>query len=105
MKKLLRLSMVALVGLVFAGLTVHMLVPNTRAKAAGNGVLLTGMVKAAQGEKMAGVTVSARADGSDITTSVFTDADGNYFFPRLAEGNYRVWAQATGYDAGRAEVQ
>ena len=43
---------------------------------------------------MEGVTVSARATGSSITTSVFTDADGQYFFPPLSEGRHKVWAQA-----------
>jgi hypothetical protein len=54
---------------------------------------------------MAGVTISARANGSNITTSVFTDADGVYYFPKLSGGPYDMWAQATGYDAARAELQ
>ena len=37
-----------------------------------------------------------------FTTSVFTD-EGNYFFPQLDNGQYRVWAQAVGYEAERAE--
>ena len=53
---------------------------------------------------MEGVTVSARATGSSITTSVFTDADGEYFFPPLSEGQYKVWAQAVGYEAARTDV-
>jgi len=56
--------------------------------------LLTGAVTSAAGEKMGGVTVSAKAEGSPITTSVFTDESGNYYFPLLPSGKYRVWAQA-----------
>ena len=68
------------------------------------GPALTGLVRSASGERMEGVTVSARAAGSTVTTSVFTDADGEYFFPPLADGKYRVWAQAVGYEAGRTEL-
>src|SRR3979490_593491 len=69
-----------------------------------NGVLWGGSVKSESGEKMAGVTVSAKGTGHTITTSVFTDGSGDFYFPRLATGKYRVWAQAEGFDAGRAEV-
>jgi virginiamycin B lyase len=68
------------------------------------GALLSGSVKSDSGAKLDGVTVSARGAGQTITTSVFTDEDGNYFFPRMAEGKYRVWAQAEGFEAGKAEV-
>ena len=79
-------------------------VSHKTAKAQDNGVLLTGMVKSAQGEKMAGVTVSARADGSTITTSVYTDATGNYYFPPMAAGKYNVWAQTLGFEQTKAQV-
>ena len=67
-----------------------------------DGPTLTGQVRSAAGERMEGVTVSARAAGSNVTTSVFTDADGEYFFPPMAADKYSVWAQAVGYEAGRA---
>ena len=51
---------------------------------------------------MGGVTVSAKAEGSTITTSVFTDETGNYYFPPLPNGKYRVWAQALTYNAPTA---
>jgi len=65
---------------------------------------LSGKITSSGGEKMEGVTVSARAAGSSMTTSVFTDADGEYYFPPLAAGKYKVWAQAQGFNAGRAEL-
>src|SRR6266576_1399353 len=68
------------------------------------GVLLAGSVKSESGEKLAGVTVSAKGIGHTITTSVFTDEAGDFYFPRSAAGKYRVWAQAEGFDAGRVEV-
>jgi len=65
--------------------------------------MLTGRITAASGERMEGVTVSARQFGKTFTTSVFTDAEGEYYFPRLEEGKYNIWAQAIGYDAAITE--
>jgi streptogramin lyase len=67
--------------------------------------LLTGAVTSAAGEKMGGVTVSAKAVGSPITTSVFTDETGNYYFPPLPDGKYRVWAQALTYRTAGGNVE
>src|SRR5438105_14648750 len=66
---------------------------------------LTGTVSSATGEKMAGVAVSAKGQGSTITTSVYTDKAGNYSFSPLPAGKYRVWAQAIGYGTAKAELQ
>ncbi len=65
--------------------------------------LLSGAVTAG-GKAMGGVTVSARAEGSTITISVFTDAAGHYYFPPLAAGKYKVWAQALSFETGKGEV-
>jgi streptogramin lyase len=74
--------------------------------AATDGMLLAGTVRSQSGETLEGVTVSARAEGSTITTSVFTDEQGNYYFPPIsAKGKYRIWAQATGFATERAEVE
>jgi streptogramin lyase len=67
-------------------------------------ILLAGTVKLDSGEKMSGVTVSARADGRTITTSVFTDEQGDYYFPPMESGKYQVWAQADTFETARAEV-
>src|SRR5262245_61366516 len=68
-------------------------------------VLLAGSVTSAAGEKMGGVTVSAKADGSPITTSVYTDEAGGYYFPPLPEGKYRVWAQALTFQTAKGAVE
>src|SRR6202042_2803295 len=52
--------------------------------------LLTGAISSSAGEKLNGVTVSAKQDGTTITTSVYTDDSGNYYFPQLPAGKYRV---------------
>src|SRR5262245_18714087 len=66
--------------------------------------LLSGVVQSQSGEAMGGVTVSAKAEGSTITTTVFTDASGAYYFPPLPAGSYRVSAQALTFDIARTEV-
>ncbi|MCY4077987.1 MAG: carboxypeptidase regulatory-like domain-containing protein [Acidobacteria bacterium] len=75
---------------------------------AGAPTPLAGAVTAADGEPMPGVAVSARAEGSSVTTSVFTDEAGRYYFPALepplAGGPYQVWAQAVGYERANANV-
>ena len=66
---------------------------------------LSGTIKSAEGQPMEGVVVSARAGGKSFTTSVYTDQNGAYFFPSLDTGHYKVWAQAVGFQAGRAAVK
>ena len=66
--------------------------------------LLTGAVTSSSGEKLGGVTVSAKIDGSTITHSVYTDESGNYYFPPLPAGKYRVWAQALSFETAKGEV-
>src|SRR5262245_22168467 len=65
---------------------------------------LSGAIVSPTGQKLEGVTVSAKREGSTITTSVYTDASGGYYFPPLPEGKYRVWAQALGFERSTAAV-
>jgi streptogramin lyase len=67
--------------------------------------LLTGAITSASGAKLEGVQVSAKKEGSTITTSVYTDQNGDYFFPPMAEGKYRVWAQALGFNTAKDAVE
>jgi streptogramin lyase len=60
--------------------------------------LLTGTVRSTAGAPVEGVAVSAQIAGEPITTSVYTAADGRYFFPPMKEGRYKVWAQAIGLE-------
>src|SRR5262245_17802349 len=66
--------------------------------------LLRGTIASAAGEKLGGVTVSARLEGSTVTTSVYTDETGNYYFPPLPAGKYKVWAQALGFEIANGNV-
>jgi streptogramin lyase len=67
--------------------------------------LLSGTISSAAGEKMGGVAVAAKADGTTITTSVYTDETGSYYFPPLPPGKYRVWAQALSFETAKGEVE
>src|SRR5262245_3459457 len=63
-------------------------------------VALSGFVTSADEGPMEGVLVSAKKTGSAITTTVVTDAQGRYRFPRarLEPGAYTVRIRAIGYD-------
>lgn len=65
---------------------------------------LTGKVTAEQGA-LEGVLVSARKDGSTITTTVVSDKDGRYSFPadRLEPGQYAMRIRAVGFDLDNAK--
>ena len=55
-----------------------------------SGVALSGKVSSEQEGPMEGVLVSAKREGSTITVTVVTDAQGRYSFPqnRLESGSY-----------------
>src|SRR3979490_1524882 len=67
--------------------------------------LLSGAIASRSGQKLEGVTVSAKLEGSTIATSVYTDAAGVYIFPPLPAGKYRVWAQALGFERSNGAVE
>jgi streptogramin lyase len=61
---------------------------------------LSGQVSSAEEGPMEGVLVSAKKDGSTITTTVVTNEKGEYSFPagRLDAGHYTISTRAIGYD-------
>jgi streptogramin lyase len=70
---------------------------------------LTGHVSSAEDGRMEGVVVSAKKVGSTVTTSVATDTQGHYSFPRsrLLPGQYTLTIRAVGYEmtgAGAVEI-
>jgi hypothetical protein len=93
-----------LLGVVIAG-------PSKAAPQSQAGAALTGSVRSAKEGLMEGVLVSAKRNGSTITTTVVTNAQGVYSFPseRLQPGQYNVSIRAVGYvmdgPASKASVQ
>ena len=65
-----------------------------------NAVALTGKVTSAEEGAMEGVLVSARSAGATVTTTVVSDRDGRYEFPRarLEPGDYALRIRAIGYE-------
>ena len=107
MKRYLELLMVPLV----VWVTWLALLPaqQTRPDAAASedGVFATGLIGTVRGpdeEPLGGIAVYAKRVGTTITTTVFTDEAGEYVFPPLEAGPYRMWAQAVGFETARATV-
>ena len=71
-----------------------------RAQSQADGSALTGTVSSAEEGAMEGVLVSAKRTGSTQTTTVVTDNEGRFRFPRtrLDAGSYAVSIRAIGYD-------
>jgi virginiamycin B lyase len=94
--QLRRIALVA--GAAFALILVHsgFVSPATAQGAAA----LAGQVTSAEEGPMEGVIVSAKKDGSTITVSVISNAQGRYSFPaaRLEPGRYSLQIRAAGYD-------
>jgi streptogramin lyase len=66
--------------------------------------VLSGTVKSADGKPLEGVGVSARANTDTFTTTVYTEDSGRYFFPPMKGGQYKVWAQAVGFETSKGEA-
>ena len=66
--------------------------------------ILTGKITNATNQPLEGVPVSFRQLGSSYTTSVYTDAAGEYVFPAMPVGKYKMWAQAVGFQNHIADV-
>jgi streptogramin lyase len=67
---------------------------------AQSGAALSGRVTSAEEGPMEGVLVSAKKDGTTITTTVVSDQRGEYSFPadRLEPGHYSIAIRAGGYN-------
>src|SRR3954466_8270670 len=67
-------------------------------------IIMNGSIKSSAGQALGGVMVSAKPEGGTITTTVLTDEAGRYYFPPLAAGKYRVWAQALSFETAKGEI-
>lgn len=78
--------------------------PQQSSGGAASSIILAGTIKSAAGQALEGVVISAKEEGKTITTSVFTDEEGRYYFTPLAKGHYQVWAQAVGSETAHSAV-
>src|SRR4051794_13079939 len=93
-------SVLAAIG--FGALSYLVIAADSKPAAAQVQPALAGTVSSAEEGKMEGVLVSARKDGSTITTTVVSDAQGHYSFPagRLEPGHYALSIRAVGFELG-----
>ena len=73
---------------------------------AQNAAALSGQVSSAEEGAMEGVLVSAKKEGSTITTTVVSNDKGQFSFPagRLEPGHYNLTIRAAGYDLVGSEA-
>ena len=93
----------------FVLLGVSAAVAQNAVPAAAPAAALIGSVTSPQEAIMEGVLVTAKRDGSTISTTVVTDAQGRYSFPasRLQPGHYTIKIRAVGYNldtGGEADI-
>src|SRR5258705_1696791 len=76
------------------------------AAASAPAAALTGRISSTEEARMEGVLVSAKRDGSTVTTTVVSGADGRYSFPgaRLEPGRYAIAVRAAGYELDGAKT-
>jgi streptogramin lyase len=86
-------------------LSFSLILPNLIAGQASATANLAGSVKSADGRPLEGVGVSAREAGERFTTTVYSDQSGAYSFPQLAAGNYKIWAQAVGFETAVTQME
>ncbi len=65
---------------------------------------LSGTVKSSDGKAIEGVGVSARGVSNTFTTTVYTDESGQFLFPPMVSGQYKVLAQAVGFEPSRTDA-
>jgi virginiamycin B lyase len=66
--------------------------------------VLSGTVVSAEGKPLEGIGVSARGVNNTFTTTVYTDDAGRYVFPPMESGQYKIWAQAVGFETFKADA-
>ena len=90
--------------LVFAVLIFFPCAQRSFSQSAAAGNVLSGAVKSPEGKAIEGVGVSARGANDTFTTTVYTDESGRFIIPSMNDGQFKVWAQAVGFETSRTDV-
>src|SRR5579863_10092527 len=64
---------------------------------------LMGSIKGMDGKPLHGIAITAQASDRTFKTTVYTDDQGEYVFPHLLTGDYKIWAQAVGLTTERVQ--
>src|SRR6266481_9622426 len=102
---MLRIKTLSFLVFVILVIGISFLAQDLLAQVAPATAILSGTVKSSEGKPLEGVGVSARNSGETFTTTVYTDQTGRYIFPPISNGQYKVWAQAVGFDLATTEVR
>jgi streptogramin lyase len=96
----MRLGFLLLVAAALALLLVHSPPARTEVAKTAGVPLLSGQVSSIEEGPMEGVLVTAKREGSTISLTVVSDAQGHYHFPagKLEPGHYVLRIRAGGYD-------
>jgi streptogramin lyase len=88
------------IGIASAAATLFFRMTNVIGAPSAPGVALTGQVISREEPRMEGVLVSAKREGSTVTITVVSDAQGRYSFPssKLEPGRYALAIRAVGYE-------
>jgi streptogramin lyase len=92
------------IAVAMAAVTLPFSAANVIAAASAPAAALTGQVSSQEEGPMEGVLVSAKREGSTVTTTVVSDAKGRYNFPaaKLEPGKYALRIRAAGYELADA---
>src|SRR3984893_12340603 len=101
---MLRKNALSLLVSVILAIGIYCLAQDILAQSASATAILSGTVKSSDGKPLEGVGVSARSAGDTFTTTVYTDQSGRYAFPPVNSGQYKIWAQAVGFETATADV-
>jgi virginiamycin B lyase len=98
------------IAIVAVAVTLLFAAVHTVGAATASATALTGQINSQEEGTMEGVLVSAKREGSTITTTVVSDAQGRYSFPaaKLEPGRYALRIRAAGYelaDTRPAEIE
>jgi virginiamycin B lyase len=99
-----RKNVLSLIFSVFVALAFFSCAQNGFSQSAPMKGALSGTVKSPDGKPLEGVGVSARGVTETFTTSVYTDESGRFLFPPMGSGQYKVWAQAVGFEVSKADA-
>jgi virginiamycin B lyase len=93
-------KIVSVIAIAIAAVTLFFAPVNIIGAASAPAVALTGKISSQAEGAMEGVLVSAKRAGSTITTTVVSDAKGQYSFPsaKLEPGRYALAVRAVGYE-------